>query len=68
MPTAPVDGGPFEELSLDLLWDAEKLLAFVSERWQLVVLVWLAVNCGVGLLLAQLHLWRKSGARGGKIA
>ena len=66
MPTAPVGGSPFDELSLDLLLDADKLLTLVSERWQLIVLLWLIVNCGVGLLLAQLHLWRKRGARAEK--
>jgi hypothetical protein len=66
MPTVPAQASPFDELSLELLWDAEKLLAFVSERWKLVVLIWIAVNCGVGLLFAQLHLWRKRGARGEK--
>ena len=49
----------FDSLSLDLLYDGEKLVQLLVEHWQIVGVLWLAVNCGVFLLLAQFHLFRK---------
>ena len=37
----------------------EKLVQLLVEHWQIVGVLWLAVNCGVFLLLAPFHLFRK---------
>ena len=66
MPQAPLAGGPLDELSLELLQDSERLLAWLAAHWQIAALLWLAANCGAGLLLAQLHLWRKRRQRAQK--
>ena len=66
MPQAPLASSPIDELSLDLLQDGERLLAWLSAHWQVAALFWLAVNGGAGLLLAQLHLWRKRRQRAQK--
>ena len=67
MAAASAGSNPLDELSLELLYDGEKLLAFISTHWQLVGVLWLAVNCGAGLLLAQFHLCRKRRQRSQKV-
>ena len=50
---------PFASLTWEVLDDSNKLVAWLSDNWEVTAAVWACINIGFFILLAQLHLCRK---------